>query len=156
MTKQEAHKEMLKGHKMRHQYYSPEEFVFINANNEFETEDGYSHGGIYDEFWQVYQKWEDGWGYHRDNETSKSCDNNEEIIRFSKHLSDDPYYLTIRNCYDGFSDIYNMHDAPTKQQRIDAERIKPVKSKSAINRNDLCDCGSGKKFKNCHGRTHIA
>lgn len=25
-----------------------------------------------------------------------------------------------------------------------------------VGRNDLCPCGSGKKFKNCHGRTHIA
>ena len=25
-----------------------------------------------------------------------------------------------------------------------------------VGRNDLCPCGSGKKFKNCHGRAHIA
>lgn len=25
-----------------------------------------------------------------------------------------------------------------------------------VGRNELCPCGSGKKFKNCHGRTHIA
>lgn len=25
-----------------------------------------------------------------------------------------------------------------------------------VGRNDLCPCGSGKKFKNCHGRNHIA
>jgi preprotein translocase subunit SecA len=25
-----------------------------------------------------------------------------------------------------------------------------------VGRNDLCPCGSGKKFKNCHGRTHSA
>ena len=25
-----------------------------------------------------------------------------------------------------------------------------------VGRNDLCPCGSGKKFKNCHGRVHIA
>ena len=23
---------------------------------------------------------------------------------------------------------------------------------SSVKRNDLCPCGSGKKFKNCHGR----
>ncbi|PCS00187.1 preprotein translocase subunit SecA [Lactococcus fujiensis] len=27
---------------------------------------------------------------------------------------------------------------------------------AGVGRNDLCPCGSGKKFKNCHGRTHIA
>lgn len=27
----------------------------------FITECGYSHGGIYDEFWNIYQRWEDVW-----------------------------------------------------------------------------------------------
>lgn len=27
---------------------------------------------------------------------------------------------------------------------------------AGVGRNDLCPCGSGKKFKNCHGRAHIA
>lgn len=147
MTKQEAHKEMLKGHKMRHQYYSPEEFVFINSDNEFETEDGYSHGGIYDEFWQVYQKWEDGWDYY--DVTSKV-----DITEFGKCASsyllsntDKIYELTsIRNAPELF------YGSASKQQRIDAERIKPVKPKSVINRNDLCDCGSGVKFKKCCGK----
>lgn len=26
---------------------------------------------------------------------------------------------------------------------------------SNVKRNDLCPCGSGKKFKNCHGRKHF-
>ena len=25
---------------------------------------------------------------------------------------------------------------------------------SRVKRNDLCPCGSGKKFKNCHGKQH--
>jgi hypothetical protein len=62
MTKEEAYKAMLEDkQKVCHQYYSPNEFVFINEDGEFETEDGYPRGGIYDEFWSVYQKWEDGW-----------------------------------------------------------------------------------------------
>lgn len=28
----------------------------------------------------------------------------------------------------------------------------PVKAGPRINRNDPCPCGSGKKYKNCHGR----
>ncbi|MDE6122707.1 MAG: SEC-C domain-containing protein, partial [Duncaniella dubosii] len=28
----------------------------------------------------------------------------------------------------------------------------PVKSGPRINRNDPCPCGSGKKYKNCHGK----
>ena len=34
--------------------------------------------------------------------------------------------------------------APAKQQPIIAEK--------KIGRNDPCPCGSGKKYKNCHGR----
>jgi preprotein translocase subunit SecA len=33
-----------------------------------------------------------------------------------------------------------------------AEKQSPVKAAPKIGRNDLCPCGSGKKFKNCHGK----
>ena len=29
----------------------------------------------------------------------------------------------------------------------------PIVSTSTVGRNDPCPCGSGKKYKNCHGRT---
>jgi hypothetical protein len=61
MTKDEAYDAMVAGKKIRHQYYSPEEFAFINADGEIETEEGCKHGGMFDEFWAIYQKWEDGW-----------------------------------------------------------------------------------------------
>ena len=31
-------------------------------------------------------------------------------------------------------------------------RKEPVKAEPKIGRNEPCPCGSGKKFKNCHGR----
>lgn len=31
---------------------------------------------------------------------------------------------------------------------------KPIRKKQNIGRNDLCPCGSGKKYKNCHGAGH--
>lgn len=40
MTKEEAYQAMLGGKKVRHQYYSDSEFLFINKNSKFETEDG--------------------------------------------------------------------------------------------------------------------
>jgi len=69
MTKEQAFEFMLenRGSKVCHQYYSDDEYVFINENGEFETEDGYTHGGIYDEFWGIYQKWEDGWKKYESN-----------------------------------------------------------------------------------------
>lgn len=32
------------------------------------------------------------------------------------------------------------------------QRPMPVKAGPKIGRNDLCPCGSGKKYKNCHGQ----
>ena len=34
----------------------------------------------------------------------------------------------------------------------EAAKPKPVRKKVNIGRNDPCPCGSGKKYKNCHGR----
>ena len=46
-----AYQQMLAGYKVRNQYYSPEEYAFINANGDIETEDGCIMGSQYDEFW---------------------------------------------------------------------------------------------------------
>ncbi|PLW96092.1 MAG: preprotein translocase subunit SecA, partial [Marinilabiliales bacterium] len=34
----------------------------------------------------------------------------------------------------------------------DQARVQPVKVEKKVGRNDLCPCGSGKKFKHCHGK----
>jgi len=38
-------------------------------------------------------------------------------------------------------------DSPKKQD----EKVQPVRVEKRVGRNDLCPCGSGKKYKNCHG-----
>ena len=138
MTKQEAYQEMLAGHKMCHEHYTDEEFVFINANGEFETEDGCTHGGVYDEFWSVYQKWEDGWYRYK----------NTNELAFGER---NPYYDYVIENHHKYLDVYdyNIHGKPTTAQLKDAERTKSVQPKSQLNRNTLCLCGSGKKFKKC-------
>ncbi|MBR4738631.1 MAG: SEC-C domain-containing protein, partial [Bacteroidales bacterium] len=47
--------------------------------------------------------------------------------------------------------------AQQQQQAIDSSRQQqakqmPVHVEKKIGRNDPCPCGSGKKYKNCHGR----
>ncbi|MCK9438409.1 MAG: SEC-C domain-containing protein, partial [Synergistaceae bacterium] len=32
------------------------------------------------------------------------------------------------------------------------QKLAPVRVEKKVGRNDPCPCGSGKKFKNCHGR----
>lgn len=66
MTKSEAYQAMLNGYKIRHEYYSPEEYTFINKDNKIETEDGCVHGKRFDEFWNIYQKWETGWSIYNE------------------------------------------------------------------------------------------
>lgn len=33
----------------------------------------------------------------------------------------------------------------------EAQRTQPIRNEQKVGRNDLCPCGSGKKYKNCHG-----
>ena len=40
---------------------------------------------------------------------------------------------------------------PTKQDTRELQRPEPVRVEKKVGRNDPCPCGSGKKYKNCHG-----
>jgi len=40
---------------------------------------------------------------------------------------------------------------PTKQDTREKPKSEPIRVEKKVGRNDLCPCGSGKKFKNCHG-----
>lgn len=42
--------------------------------------------------------------------------------------------------------------AAAAQRQNEPQRTMPVKAGPRIGRNDPCPCGSGKKYKNCHGR----
>jgi hypothetical protein len=45
-------------------------------------------------------------------------------------------------------------DAAAHDRRRDGKRIAPMATQTKLGRNDLCACGSGKKFKNCcEGKT---
>lgn len=46
---------------------------------------------------------------------------------------------------------YSHGDAPKKEARRE-----PVKSAAKVGRNEPCPCGSGKKYKLCHGRAEVA
>ncbi len=43
-------------------------------------------------------------------------------------------------------------DDPAAQRTAPREKPQPVQVEKKIGRNDPCPCGSGKKYKNCHGR----
>jgi preprotein translocase subunit SecA len=46
------------------------------------------------------------------------------------------------------SDLLSQSYANTQQQQV----TQPVKREKKVGRNDPCPCGSGKKYKNCHGK----
>ncbi|MCR4810254.1 MAG: preprotein translocase subunit SecA [Prevotella sp.] len=41
---------------------------------------------------------------------------------------------------------------PAEQRTAPPEKVQPVHVEKKVGRNDPCPCGSGKKYKNCHGR----
>ena len=40
---------------------------------------------------------------------------------------------------------------PTKQDTREVQKTQPIHVEKKVGRNDECPCGSGKKYKNCHG-----
>ncbi|MBP5667578.1 MAG: SEC-C domain-containing protein, partial [Salinivirgaceae bacterium] len=51
-------------------------------------------------------------------------------------------------------DMSRFNTGRTEQgqgQRPEDRKVQPVRVDKKVGRNDPCPCGSGKKFKNCHG-----
>ncbi|MDE6298780.1 MAG: SEC-C domain-containing protein [Muribaculaceae bacterium] len=61
-----------------------------------------------------------------------------------------PYanYSTTRDSYPGES----AQRAAAQNVNRPAQPKQPAKAGPKVGRNDPCPCGSGKKYKNCHGR----
>lgn len=41
---------------------------------------------------------------------------------------------------------------PTEKSKAILSIVSSLKKSKTISRNDLCPCGSGKRYKNCHGK----
>jgi preprotein translocase subunit SecA len=48
-------------------------------------------------------------------------------------------------------DVQSSSTAPTERGQID-QKVQPVRVEKKVGRNDPCPCGSGKKYKSCHGK----
>jgi len=46
-------------------------------------------------------------------------------------------------------------DQARSQRTSEQQRTQPVKVEKKVGRNELCPCGSGKKYKNCHGQNEV-
>jgi preprotein translocase subunit SecA len=49
------------------------------------------------------------------------------------------------------ADADGRNDDPTKQDTREIQKTQPIHVEKKVGRNDPCPCGSGKKYKNCHG-----
>jgi preprotein translocase subunit SecA len=47
------------------------------------------------------------------------------------------------------------HEGGEGQQRKQQQKVQPVRVEKKVGRNEPCPCGSGKKFKNCHGKVGV-
>lgn len=71
---------------------------------------------------------------------SKYYDNKEEVDRAgTAYAADEEDY---------YSEPSHSHHHPTQE----LPKPQPVQAEPKIGRNDPCPCGSGKKYKNCHGK----
>jgi preprotein translocase subunit SecA len=50
-----------------------------------------------------------------------------------------------------FGAVRNMQDN-AKSSGGESEKQKPIVKEKTVGRNDLCPCGSGLKYKKCHGK----
>ena len=48
-------------------------------------------------------------------------------------------------------EIGGSNEDPTKQDTRELQHHEPIRVEKKVGRNDPCPCGSGKKYKNCHG-----
>lgn len=46
----------------------------------------------------------------------------------------------------------NQTKPPLKQDTREPQKREPIRAEKTVGRNDPCPCGSGKKYKNCHGK----
>ncbi len=53
---------------------------------------------------------------------------------------------------DDYSKYSSNRGESSQQPQQQERRVEPVRSEPKIGRNDPCPCGSGKKFKHCHGK----
>lgn len=58
---------------------------------------------------------------------------------------------TTHEEFHGGGDTQRQESAPQQEQR----KAEPVRAEVKIGRNDACPCGSGKKYKSCHGQNLV-
>jgi len=78
-------------------------------------------------------------------------------MQLTKHTENPPENITVNHVIEQVCKDWSKQPTVTKQSPERAEKIakRPlVKSGHKTGRNETCPCGSGKKYKKCHGAGH--
>jgi len=54
-----------------------------------------------------------------------------------------------------YGSSFNRGSSDGGAQRRQQQKVQPVRVEKKVGRNDPCPCGSGKKYKNCHGKVSV-
>lgn len=112
-------------------------------------------------FLYVVDHWADDWAAPRDKETAGWIDDALGSIAdlteedtgtpaFNMHAEDGPPSVSEERANAFGEAIWAVYDLRQIWQSL-GPRVDPVRKEAEPGRNDPCPCGSGKKFKKCHG-----
>jgi len=114
-------------------------------------------------FMYVVENWPEEWALPRDKEAAKWIDEAlQSIVAMTEDdegeptvsvFSDDSPPSVSEARLDAFGEaIWAVYDLRKLWRQI-GPRVETVRKAQTPGRNDLCFCGSGKKYKKCHGTT---
>jgi len=123
MNKSQAYAAMCQGHKVCNEYYSPEEFAFMNQDGLIEYEDGCVVGDQFSENWVKYQDPENKleWSICDDRSKKKEETLNE---RFPAINSPEPYLIRAmpRECYESTKFFVTKPFTPRNHKQTNKRR----------------------------------
>ena len=112
-------------------------------------------------FMYAVENWPDEWTAPRDKEAAQMLDDALDAIvtlteddtatpSVSMHSEDGPPSVSDRRLDDFGAAIWAVYDLRQLWKSL-GPRVETVRKAPEPGRNDLCPCGSGKKYKKCHG-----
>jgi len=112
-------------------------------------------------FMYAVESWPDDWKPPRDADSAKLLDESVDCIvalteddtakaAVSMYAEDGPPSVSEQRLNDFGAAIWAVYDLRQLWQSL-GPRIEAVRKQPEPGRNDLCPCGSGKKYKKCHG-----
>lgn len=72
-------------------------------------------------------------------------------IRIQKERKEQPKRQAIRNVQAGHSSVNGLRSRNGERSEANSANMQVKRTAPKVGRNDLCPCGSGKKYKKCHG-----